>query len=664
MSTDFPETIPDIVKIAFDEANKYFPTPLQLFQFTDKYSRYDYEKNRRETWVETVQRTIIFLKKLSKNKLSPEIYDKIQDFILNMKSAPSMRLLAMAGSAAERNNIVIYNCSYLPIDSIDALVEELLIAMAGCGVGYSVERQYVDKLPTVKLQTKRLLPTFTIPDSTEGWAEAFKKGLTAWFNGDDIQFDYSTIRRAGTPLKIKGGRASGPGPLRSLLDFTKKVILEQQGKKLKPLNVHDIACKVGESIVAGGVRRTALIAFFDIDDDEMRNCKNGDLRGNQQRWMANNSAVWNEELPQDKVLTQMYDMFKGQRGEPGIFSRFNANNIKPRRREEAVYGSNPCGEINLRPYEFCNLSVAIARPNDTLETLAEKVRVASIIGTIQAMGTYFPGLRPIWKKNCEEERLLGVDINGWVDTPLLAPKNPELGKNLQYFKKVAVETNKKYAEMLGINQAAAVTCVKPSGNSALLFNCSSGIHPRHYRYYVRNVRVQNESPLKKLFEKAGVPMSPENGQNRDTANTWVIHFPIRSPEYTITKREMSAVEQCEYWLAAKLNWTEHNPSVTITYTPAEIIDLIKWVNDHKKYIGGMSFLPLDEARYEQMPYEPITSEEYEKKLKEFPVIDYSELYLLEKTDYTNLSQELACTSGSCSLDEHLAKSTAQKLQLI
>lgn len=664
MSNNVSNAIPIAVKTAFDEANKYFPTPLQLFQFTDKYSRYDYEKNRRETWIETVQRTTDYLKKLSKNKLSSDIYNQIQDFILNMKSAPSMRLLAMAGPAAERNNVAIYNCSYLPIDSIDALVEELLIAMAGCGVGYSVEKQYVEKLPLVKVQTKRLLSTFQIPDSTEGWAEAFKRGLETWFNGEDIQFDYSLIRRAGTPLKVKGGRASGPIPLRNLLDFTRKVILENQNKKLSPLNIHDIACKVGESIVAGGVRRTALIALFDIDDEEMRNCKNGDLRGNQQRWMANNSAVWNEELPQDKVLTQMYEMFKGQRGEPGIFSRFNANNIKPHRRAEAVYGSNPCGEINLRPYEFCNLSVAIARPNDTLETLAEKVKVAAIIGTIQALGTHFPGLRPIWKKNCEEERLLGVDINGWVDTPLLAPKNPKLAENLQYLKKVAVETNKKYAEILGINQATAVTCVKPSGNSALLFNCSSGIHPRHYRYYIRNVRVQNESPLKKLFEKANVPMNPENGQEKSTANTWVIHFPIRSPEHTITKREMSAVEQCEYWLAAKLNWTEHNPSVTITYTPAEIIDLIKWVDDHKKYIGGMSFLPLDEAHYNQMPYEPITSEEYEEKLKKFPKIDYSQLYLLEKTDYTNLSQELSCISGVCSLDEHMAKEAAQKLQLI
>jgi ribonucleoside-diphosphate reductase alpha chain len=656
--------VPDDVKIAFIEAKKYFPTPLQEFQLYDKYSRFNYEKGRRETWIETVDRSVNYLKKLSQNKLDPSIYQKIRDYILTMKSAPSMRLLAMAGPAAERNNASIFNCSYLPLDSITSLVEELLIALAGCGVGYSVEKQYIDQFPTVKLQTGKILPTFVIPDTTEGWAEALKTGLETWFNGDDINFDYSLIRRAGSPLKIKGGRSSGPGPIRSLLDFTKKTILSRQGTKLHSLNVHDIACKVGESIVAGGVRRSALICLFDMNDEEMLNCKNGDLRGNQQRWMANNSAVWNEELPQDKILTQMYEMFKGKRGEPGIFSRYNANKIKPKRRDEAVYGSNPCGEINLRPFEFCNLSVAIARPDDTLETLADKVEVAAIIGTIQAMATNFTGLRPIWKKNCDEERLLGVDINGWVDTPLLVPKNPDLAKNLQYLKERAIETNKKYAEILGINRAAAVTCVKPSGNSALLFNCSSGIHPRHYRYYIRNVRVQAESPLRKLFEKEGVPMHPENGQIKETANTWVVHFPIRSPEHTITKREMSAVEQCEYWLAAKINWTEHNPSVTITYTPTEIIDLIKWVDDHKKYIGGMSFLPLDDAQYDQMPYEPITREEYEEKIKNFPSIDYSKLYLLEKSDFTTVAQEVACTSGVCSLDEYQAKEVAKKFNLI
>jgi len=656
--------VPEDVKTAFAEAKKYFPTPLQEFQLYDKYSRFNYDKGRRETWIETVDRAVTYLKKLSKEKLAPEIYEKIREYILTMKSAPSMRLLAMAGPAAERNNVSIFNCSYLPMDSITSLVEELLIALAGCGVGYSVERQYIEKLPVVKKQTKRLLPMFTIPDTTEGWAEAFRIGLETWYNGEDINFDYSLIRRAGSPLKIKGGRSSGPQPIRNLLEFTKKTILNRQGEKLHSVEVHDIACKTGESIVAGGVRRSALICLFDMDDEEMRNCKNGNLVGNQQRWMSNNSAVWNEELPQDKILAQMYEMFKGQRGEPGIFSRFNANKIKPRRRQDAEYGSNPCGEINLRPYEFCNLSVAIARPDDTLKSLADKVEVAAIIGTIQAMATYFPGLRPIWKKNCDEERLLGVDINGWVDTPLLVPKNPELADNLKYLKEVAVETNRKYAEILGINQAAAVTCVKPSGNSALLFNCSSGIHPRHYRYYIRNVRVQAESPLKKLFDKYNVPMSPENGQKKETANTWVVHFPIRSPEHTITKREMSAVEQCEYWLAAKLNWTEHNPSVTITYTPAEIIDLIKWVDDHKKYIGGMSFLPLDDAQYDQMPYMPLTREEFEEKMKKFPIIDYSGLYLFEKSDFTNTNNELACTSGVCSLDEYQAKEAAKKLNLI
>lgn len=646
-----PVTVPTEVKQAFQDADQYFPTELQKFQFFDKYSRFNYDKGRRETWIETVQRAIDYLKELSENKLTPTEYNRIQSYILEMKATPSMRLLAMSGQAAVRQNISIYNCSYLPMDSIDSFVEELIIAMAGCGVGFSVERQYVNKLPEVKVQTGEILPTFQIADSTEGWAEALRLGLQTWFEGKNMQFDYSKIRPAGTPLKIKGGRSSGPAPFENLLTFTRGVILKRQGQKLRPLDAHDIACKIGETIVSGGVRRTALISLFDMDDNEMMNCKNGEnLIGNEQRWMANNSAVWTDEVGQHLLLDQMYSMIDGKRGEPGIFSRHNANIIKPTRRKEAVFGTNPCGEINLRPYEFCNLTIAIARPEDDLKSLKEKVEIATIIGTIQSMATHFPGLREIWKQNCEEERLLGVDINGWLDCPVLRPTNPNLEKDLQTLRDHAVAVNKEYAEKLGVNQSVSVTCVKPSGNSSQLFNCSSGIHPRHFKYYTRNVRVQAQSPLRQLLQDQGVPMDVENGQSVENATAYVVHFPVKAPEGTIIRNEVSAIDQCEYWLKAKLNFTEHNPSVTITYKPDEVIDLIKWVSDHRQFIGGMSFLPSDDAQYMQMPYEEISEDEYEQKAQDFPKIDFSALYLYEKEDFTTSAQELACLSGACEIE--------------
>lgn len=646
-------TIPAEVVAAFIEDDQYFPTQVQKFQFYDKYSRFNYDKIRRETWIETVDRAVNYLKELSKNKLPKKEYDRIRQYVLEMKATPSMRLLAMSGPAAQRQNIAIYNCSYLPMDSIDSFVEELIIAMAGCGVGFSVEREYVKKLPEVKVQTGDIVGIYTIADSTEGWAEAFRYGLEVWFSGKNVMFDYSAIREAGVPLKIKGGRASGPGPLKSLLDFTRTVILRRQGEHIRPIDAHDIACKVGEAIVSGGVRRTALISLFDIDDEEMLNSKNGkNIVGNEQRWMANNSAVWTDEITQDKLLKQMFTMIDGQAGEPGIFSRHNANKIKPERRKEAVFGTNPCGEINLRPYEFCNLTIAIARPEDTVATLKEKVEVATIIGTIQSMATNFPGLRDIWRENCEEERLLGVDINGQLDCPLLRPNNPDVNKVFEELRETAISTNKKYAELLGINQSAAVTCVKPSGNSSQLFNCSSGLHARHFQYYTRNIRVQAASPLRKLMEKQNVPMHPENGQTAENATAWVVHFPVGAPKGTIVRDQMSAIEQCEYWLINKLYWTEHNPSVTIGYKPNEVIDIIQWVWEHRQIIGGMSFLPASDAKYQQMPYEELTKEQYEKALEEFPHIDFSKLWNFEKEDFTTASSELACVSGACSIEEY------------
>jgi ribonucleoside-triphosphate reductase (thioredoxin) len=639
--------VPDEVKKAFNASDKYFPTQLQKFQFYDKYSRFNWELGRRETWVETVDRAVNFLKELSEFRLPRNTYERIRKGILEMKVMPSMRLLAMAGPAARRNNISIYNCSYMPVDGIQSFVEAMIISMSGCGVGYSVEGEYVEKFPRIKRQKNEPPINFVIEDSTEGWGEALKVGMETWFSGRDIHFNYSLIREAGAVLRVKGGRASGPEPLKNMLEFARSRILQRQGSFLRPIDAHDIMCSVGQAAVSGGVRRTAMIALFDYDDHEMMHCKDGDFWiKNSQRWNANNSAVWPErELTQSEVAKYVLDIVNSERGEPGIFNRHAATETKPERRKTAKFGTNPCGEIILRPFQFCNLSVAVARAEDTFEDLSEKVELATIIGTIQSMATYFPGLRPEWKKNCQEERLLGVDINGQLDCPLV--QAADVQKMLQ---QIAIETNKNYAKALGINQSAAVTCVKPSGNSSQMLNCSPGIHARWSDYYVRNVRVGTHTPVYKVLINAGVPMDPENGQKKENANTYVVHFPMKSPNGAITRNTRSALEQLEYWLQVKLNYTEHNPSVTITYKPDEVLDIIKWVWENQDKIGGITFLPAFDAKFDQMPYEEISKELYDVLLEKFPNIDFSKIYRYEEEDYTTAAQEIACMSGNCDME--------------
>ncbi len=636
--------VPEEVRQAFAESDKYFPTQLQKFQFYDKYSRFNYELGRRETWIETVNRAVDFLKELSDYRLPPETYDRIRKGILEMKVMPSMRLLAMAGPAARRNNIAIYNCSYMPVDSIDSFVEALIISMSGCGVGYSVESRYVEQFPRIRRQKGNPPKNFVIPDSSEGWAEAVRVGLEAWFTGEDVVFDYSQVRPAGAPLRVKGGRASGPEPLRKMLDFSRARILSRQGSFLRPLDAHDIMCAVGDAAVSGGVRRTAMISLFDYDDKEMRHCKDGDFwRNNSQRWNANNSAVWPErELQQAEITRFVLDMVESGRGEPGIFNRRAAVESRPARRKPAVFGTNPCGEIILRPYQFCNLTSIVARADDTLETLMEKAELATIIGTIQSMATYFPGLRSQWRENCKEERLLGVDLNGQMDS--LVAQDPNTQERLQ---EIVIETNRVIAAQLDINQSVATTCVKPSGNSSQLLNSSSGLHARWAPYYVRNVRVGAHTPVMKVLHDAGIPMDPENGQTRENANTWVVHFPVKAPDRSVTRNQRSAIEQCEFWLQNKTHYTEHNPSVTITYKSEEVIDLIKWIWEHQDKIGGMAFLPAFDAQYDQMPYMEINKETYEQLSKDFPEIDFSKIYRYEEEDLTTAAQEFACMAGGC-----------------
>jgi len=638
--------VPPEVREAFEESSKYFPTQLQQFQFYDKYARFNYDLGRRETWIETVDRAVEYLRELSEYRLTHETYERIREGILNMKVMPSMRLLAMAGPAARRNNIAIYNCSYMPVDSIDSFVEALIISMSGCGVGYSVESQYVEKFPRIARQTGEPPDSHVVADSSEGWAEAVRIGLEAWFDGRDVTFDYSEVRPAGAPLHIKGGRASGPEPLRKMLDFARTRILSRQGSFLRSLDAHDIMCAVGDAAVSGGVRRTAMISLFDYNDMDMRHCKDGDFwRNNSQRWNANNSAVWPErELSQSEITRFVLDMVESGRGEPGIFNRKAAIESRPERREAAVFGTNPCGEIILRPFQFCNLTSAVARHDDDFESLKEKVELATIIGTIQSMATYFPGLREDWRKNCEEERLLGVDLNGQMDS--LTAQDPQTQECLR---DLIVETNAHYADLLGIRQSAACSCVKPSGNSSQLLNSSSGLHARWAPYYVRNVRVASHSPILKVISDAGAPITPENGQTPDTATTWVVHFPVKAPDGSIVRNERSALEQCDYWLQNKLHYTEHNPSVTITYKEDEVLDIIKWVWQNQDKIGGMAFLPAYDAQYDQMPYVEITKDEFQRLNDEFPMIDFSKIYRYEEEDFTTAAQEFACLAGGCDI---------------
>lgn len=645
------KAVPANVKEAFAADEQYFDTELQKFQFYDKYSRFNYDLGRRETWVETVSRAVEYLRELSQNKLDDDDYNIIHRAILEMKAMPSMRLLAMAGPAAKRNGISIYNCSYLPVDRLSSFVEALIISMSGCGVGYSVEKQYVEKLP-VPIKRGPETRKYVIEDSSEGWADALDFALDCFTNGISVDFDYSNIRPAGAPLLTKGGRASGPAPLRKMIDFIDARMKEvAQRGHWRPLDAHDIMCSVGDAAVQGGVRRTAMIALFSKDDHEMRHCKDGDFwRDNPQRWNANNSAVWVGNETEREILNQMYAMIDGERGEPGIFNRSAAKATMPMRRARNYdFGTNPCGEIVLRPYQFCNLTSAVLRPEMSFEEVKQAVRIATIIGTIQSMETNFPGLNSEWKRNAEEERLLGVDLNGLMDYFQSNQSLADMEKMLNELRVVATDTNIEYAAKLGINLSASITCVKPSGNSSTLLDTSPGIHPRWSQYYIRNVRVGATSPIYKVMRDAGVPMSPENGQTLENATTWVAHFPVKAPQGALTRHDIGAETHLDFWSVVKTAWTEHNPSATINYGDDEVISIIDWVNSNAWIIGGLTFLPRTDAMYENMPYVEISEEEYEAALKKFPTIQFSKVYLYEETDLTKAAQELACVAGYCEI---------------
>lgn len=563
------------------------------------------------------------------------------------------------------------NCSFMGVESLRCFGEALYISMSGCGVGFSVEKKYIDRLPDLPKTFQIINEPWYIEDSSEGWQDAIDYLFRQLFEGYIPTFDYSQIRPAGSVLKTKGGRASGPQPLQECIDFIIYTIVqnhyipkpkpglsyiwsykeaeswkirEDSNSRLSSLEVHDMMCAIGNCAISGGTRRTAMISLFDLDDTQMHHSKNGEY--NNYRWNANNSVVLDHTT--DYILTRvMENMFESGTGEPGLFSIKNARETSPKSRKmELIAGTNPCGEINLRNMEFCNLTDVVAREEDDFSSLSEKVRVASMIGTIQSLATNFPRLRPSWEDNCNEERLLGIGLTGQMDSSVLREDDGSLRDELKYYAELV---NREYAKKLGINPAAAITCVKPNGNSSQLLNSSSGLHPRYSKYYIRNVRVSTSSPIYKVLFQAGVPIAPENGQTWENMTTAVISFPVKSPDGAITKDQLSAIDMCEFWKLNKLYWTEHNPSVTIYYGEDEKTQLISWVLENKDIIGGMTFLPRDNAKYDNMPYIEITEEEYEKRILEFPKINWEQIQYWESFDMTNASKELACFAGSCEL---------------
>lgn len=643
--------ISEKVRKLVQEGKQYFRSSLGELVYYRTYSRWIDEEQRRETWIETVDRYMNFMREMVGQQLVEQEYQLIRDMILNQRAMPSMRLLQFAGKAVKKTNVCAYNCSYTAPTKIEDFAEIMYISMCGAGVGFSVEKKYVDQLPTVAFQRDNLLPAHIVADSREGWCEALTLGLKTWFAGDDITFDYSHVRPAGSRLKTMGGKSSGPEPLHQLLDFAREKILNRQGQKLTTLDVHDIICKIGEIVVSGGVRRSALISLSDLNDVRMRNAKQGQFYLTEpQRCLANNSAVYNEKPSTTEFLDEWLALMKSGTGERGIFNRGGLVSTLPKRRLAVSkqyltdFGTNPCGEILLRPKQFCNLSEVIARAEDTEETLLQKVRVATMIGTFQATLTNFPFLSEEWKKNCEEERLLGVSITGQWDC--VAVRNPQ---TLDRLREESIRVNKMYAERFGIKPATCITCVKPSGTVSKAFDTGSGMHPRFAKYYIQRIRISASDALFKMLKDQGVPYHPEVGQSMEKATTYVLEFPVKSPDGAIVRDDLSAIDQLEYWKMVKEHYTEHNPSVTINVGEDEWLAVANWVYEHWNIVGGLSFLPRSSHVYQLAPYEVITEEKYHELLKNVAHIDFSEIVSYEKSDETEVKSELACFAGSCDI---------------
>ncbi len=643
--------VPEEVKKLTKEGEKYFNNTLAEFIYYRTYSRWLEDKSRRETWIETVDRYMDFMKENVGESLSKKEYSEVREAILKHEAMPSMRLLQFAGEPARRTNVCAYNCSFIAPSKLQDFGEIMYVLMCGAGAGFSIESRNVQALPQIKIQTGKKLITNVIDDSKEGWADALVLGIKTWFSGNDISFDYSKLRPAGARLKTMGGRSSGPDPLRQVIDFTREKILKRQGKRLSNLDVHDIVCKIGEVVVSGGVRRSALISLSDLDDMEMRDAKKGQFYISEpQRMMANNSAVYMEKPDNVEFMDEWIALMKSGSGERGIFNRGSLKNTLPKRRMSVLkddispLGTNPCGEIILQSKQFCNLSEVVARPEDTEKSLLKKIRIATILGTYQSTLTNFQYLSKEWASNCEKEHLLGVSITGQWDCD--AVRNEKV---LRKLRDEVVNVNKVYSKKFGISSSTCTTAVKPSGTLSQMVDCSSGMHPRHSEYYVRRVRISATDPLFSMLKDQGVPYHPEVGQTLEAANTYVFDFPVKAPDNAIFKDDITAIEQLEHWKLVKENFTEHNPSVTISVGENEWIKVANWVYENWDIVGGLSFLPRTDSVYPLQPYEEITKKEYEDMLSKFKDIDFSKIVIYEKEDKTEIAKELACVSGTCEI---------------
>lgn len=652
--------IPEKVKKLARESKKYFKNnPLGEFVYLRTYSRWIEKENRRETWIETIDRYINFMKENLGDKLTEKEYFEIREGILNQEAMPSMRLLQFSGEAARRCNVCAYNCSFIAPSKIRDFAEIMYISMCGTGVGWSVESRNIEKLPQIKFQTNKKLPDHIVDDTKEGWSDALIIAMETWMDGRDIDFDYSQLRPAGSRLKIMGGKSSGPEPLQTLLNFVKIKILNRQGRRLRTIDAYDIICKIGEIVVAGGVRRSAMISLSDLDDEPIRHAKDGQFYLTYpHRSLANNSAVYEETPTNEEFMDEWMALMKGKTGERGIFNRGGLISHLPKRRIDLFekkgfilnnrvvgpIGTNPCGEILLQSKQFCNLTEVVARPNDTEKDLLRKIKLATILGTYQATLTKFGYLSKEWKNNCDEERLLGVSITGQRDCKEILKK--EILKKLR---DESIKINKEYSDRFGIKQSTCITTTKPSGNLSQTVNCSSGLHSRFAPYYIRRVRIASTDSLFKMLKEQDVPYKPEVGQTAENATTYVIEFPVKSPKNSVFNDDLSAIDQLKYWKHVKENYTEHNPSATIYIGENEWVSVANWLYENWDIVGGLSFLPRSDHVYNLAPYEEIDENEYNEMVKKFKDVDYSKLVIYELKDETEMKKELACVGDICEI---------------
>ena len=640
------------------------PTEYQSFIHLSRYARWDYTKTRRETWEETVDRYFNFFKEHLKEYCNYELKDKeikeIREAVVNLDIMPSMRCLMTAGEALKRENVAGYNCSYVKVDSPRSFDEILYILMNGTGVGFSVEEEYVNKLPAVAEEFYETETTIVVRDSKLGWAKALKELYGMLWMGQVPSWDTSKVRPAGSPLKTFGGRASGPEPLEDLFKFSVNIFKNAAGRKLKSVEAHDLVCKIAEIVVVGGVRRSALISLSNLGDREMRYAKSGNWwETNVQRALANNSVNYKEKPDVGTFMREWLSLYDSKSGERGIYNSMSAKRTTERLNQEKDrygnniirrdaredFGTNPCSEIILRSREFCNLTECVIRGWDDSKSLKKKVRLATILGTWQSTLTNFKYLTGEWKRNCSDERLLGVSLTGIMDNPDTNGGNSGLDGRLRELRDECIKTNKEWSDKLEIPQSAAITCVKPSGTVSQLVDSASGIHARHNPYYIRTVRGDNKDPITKFMKDAGFPNEPDVTKPNHTT---VFSFPMKSPSGAICRTDMTALEQLELWKVYAQNWCEHKPSVTISVKEDEWVGTASWVYENFDEISGISFLPFSDHTYKQAPYQDCTEKEYEEALNQMPKnVDWSKLSEYEQKDFTVASQELACSAGQC-----------------